>query len=206
MLSASGWRSFEHAGWVIFEDIFLIASCRRGIEEMRCAAERQAELEAAHALVVSAKESAEAANIAKGAFLATISHEIRTPMNGIFGMTELALDTTDDTERRDFLQRAQACAQSLMALLNDVLYFSKMEAGKCELEQIAFDVRDVLNGVLDTMAVEADRRRLELIGTVAPEIPAARGPCLLMLPTMSRLIWPVSTIRTTSIASGVVTR
>ena len=172
VLSASGWRSFEHAGWVIFEDIFLIASCVRGVEDMRCAAERQAELEAAHALVVSAKESAEAANVAKGAFLATISHEIRTPMNGIFGMTELAMETTDAVERRDFLQRAQACAQSLMALLNDVLDFSKMEAGKCELEQIAFDVRDVLHGVLDTMAVEADRRGLELIGTVAPEIPA----------------------------------
>jgi CheY-like chemotaxis protein len=59
-----------------------------------------------------------------------------------------------------------------MALLNDVLDFSKMEAGKCELEQIAFDVRDVLDGVLDTVAVEADRRGLELIGTVAAEIPA----------------------------------
>ncbi|HLY37342.1 MAG TPA: ATP-binding protein [Candidatus Binatia bacterium] len=172
VLSASGWRSFEHAAWVLFEDIFLIASCRRGVEEMRCVAERQAELEAAHALVVSAKESAEAANVAKGTFLATISHEIRTPMNGIFGMTELALDTADDAERRDFLQRAQACALSLMALLNDVLDFSKMEAGKCELEKIAFDVRDVLHGVLDTIVVEADRRRIELIGTVAPEIPA----------------------------------
>lgn len=173
VLSASPWRGFEHAGWVIFEDIFLVASCRRGVEEMRCVAERQAELEAAHALVVTAKESAEAASIAKGTFLATISHEIRTPMNGIFGMTELALDTSDADERRDCLQRARACAQSLMTLLNDVLDFSKIEAQKCELEEIEFDVREVLDGVLDTIAVEADRRQVELVGTVDAAVAVA---------------------------------
>ena len=173
VLSASGWRWFEHAGWVLFEDVFLIASCRRGLEEMRAAAARQAELEAAHALVVSAKESAEAANVAKGAFLATISHEIRTPMNGIFGMTELALDATDDADRRHCLERARACAESLMTLLNDVLDFSKIEAGKCELEEIEFDVRGVVDGVLDAIAVEADRRRLELVATVDADVPAA---------------------------------
>ncbi len=173
VLSASPWRWFEHAGWVIFEDIFLIASCRRGVMEMRHIAERQAELEAAHTLVVKAKEIAESANVAKGSFLATISHEIRTPMNGIFGMTELALDTKDESERRDFLLRTRACAQSLMALLNDVLDFAKIEAGKYRLEAIDLDVRAVLDGVLDTLAVEADRRRLELVGTVDAAVPTA---------------------------------
>ncbi len=173
VLSASPWRWFEHAGWVIFEDIFLIASCRRGVQEMRHIAERQAELEAAHTLVVKAKEIAESANLAKGSFLATISHEIRTPMNGIFGMTELALDTAADAERRDFLLRARACAQSLMALLNDVLDVAKIEAGKYRLEAIDLDVRAVLDGVLDTLAVEADRRQLELVGTVDAAVPAA---------------------------------
>src|SRR6185369_16592535 len=83
-----------------------------------------------------AKRRAEDASLAKSEFLATMSHEIRTPMNGIFGMTELALDTGDDEERRDFLLRARACASSLMAVLNDILDFSKIEAGKLDLEEI----------------------------------------------------------------------
>ena len=154
VLSTSGWRSLEHAGWVIFENIFLVASCRRGVREMAQIAERQACLEVADS--------------AKGEFLATISHEIRTPMNGIFGMTDLALDTRDDAERRDFLLRVRACASSLMQILNDVLDFSKLEAGRCELERVEFGLDAMLEGVLDTLALDADRRGLQLIGSVAP--------------------------------------
>jgi hypothetical protein len=100
-----------------------------------------------------------------------MSHEIRTPMNGIFGMTEMALDTTDDAERRDFLLRARACAESLMIILNDVLDFSKIEAGKLELERVEFDVHTVLGGVLDTLGVEANRKRLTLIGGIGEAVP-----------------------------------
>jgi two-component system, sensor histidine kinase and response regulator len=120
-----------------------------------------------------AKEEADAANTLKSEFLATISHELRTPMNGIFGMTELALDTDDSDERREFLHRARACAQSLMTILNDVLDFSRIEAGKCELESTTFDMRAVVDGVLDTVAVEAERKQLTLIGVVDASVPRA---------------------------------
>jgi signal transduction histidine kinase len=118
-----------------------------------------------------AKDQAEAGARVKADFLATMSHEIRTPLNGIFGMTELALDTEDDGDRREYLQRARACADSLMTILNDVLDFSRIDAGRLDLERIAFDPRDVVDGVLDTLAIEAERKGLELIGCVDAAVP-----------------------------------
>lgn len=120
---------------------------------------------------VRAREAAEEADRLKSEFLATISHEIRTPLNGIFGMTEMALEATDDGERRDFLNRSQSCAETLIALVGDVLDFSRFESGQIELEKISFDIRRLAEGVIDTFAVQASAKGVELILAANADVP-----------------------------------
>lgn len=129
------------------------------------------ERRSAERIQIRAREEAEEADRVKGEFLATISHEIRTPLNGIFGMTEMALETTDDSERRDFLERSQSCAQTLIALVGDVLDFSRFESGPIELEKISFDIRKISEGVLDTFALQASGKKVELFLTIGREVP-----------------------------------
>jgi len=129
-------------------------------------------LETANRALALARDQAEAATRAKSDFLATMSHEIRTPIHGIFGMTELALDTMDDSERRDFLDRTRACADTLLAIINDILDFSRIEAGKLELARTSFDPQAVVDGVLDTLTAHANAKNLELLGRVDASVPS----------------------------------
>jgi signal transduction histidine kinase/CheY-like chemotaxis protein len=129
-------------------------------------------LETANRALGVARDQAEAATRAKSEFLANMSHEIRTPIHGIFGMTELALDASDEDDRREFMERARACAETLIGVINDILDFSRMEAAKVTLEQVEFDPRVVLDGVLDTLTAEAVRKDLELVGCVDAGVPA----------------------------------
>ena len=118
-----------------------------------------------------AKEAAEAASRAKGEFLANMSHEIRTPMGGVIGMLELLLGTPLDETQRDYALTARNNAEALLTILDDILDLAKIEAGKLVVEAVEFNLRDVLEEVVDLFAAQAHQKGLQIACCVPADFP-----------------------------------
>lgn len=130
------------------------------------------QLEKAIAKANEMATEAKIANITKSEFIANMSHEVRTPMNGVIGMAELLLGTDLDPQQREYAVAVQKSAGLLLRIIDDILDYSKIEAGKLDLEMIDFDLRVTLEDVTGLMAQNAYKKGLEFSCTIDPEVPS----------------------------------
>ena len=146
--------------------------------------EKNRALQQGNRALVRAKEDAVRRARSRADFLASMSHEIRTPLNGLMGMLDVALDNTREQAQRNRLEIAHQAGRSLLALLNDILDVSKVEAGKLSLETIPFDLRALVEETATLHAQQAHRKHIDLVNETVPDLP----DCFLGDPTRTRQI------------------
>jgi len=164
-------RTINFKGKIKLLECFVDIRERKKAENALVAANQQ--LEAAIARAEQLAKEAETANQAKSIFLANMSHEIRTPMNAVLGMLHLALRTEMTSQQRDFLGKAEQAAKNLLGVLNDILDFSKVEAGYLQLEQVEFDLHEVLDNLITVIAARLQGKPIECTVDIEPDVPAS---------------------------------
>jgi two-component system sensor histidine kinase/response regulator len=140
-------------------------------ESLQASAGRIAQVEAETAELRTRVQRAESASAAKSEFLANVSHEMRTPLHSIMGMLQLSADSEPQVERREQLQMARRSAETLLATIEDILDFTRIEAKKLELEPVYFSLRELVTDTMKTLGVTAAQKGLNIVFAVAPETP-----------------------------------